>query len=79
MAAIQSSNAAPRYRFMTMLAVDANFRLKNRIRANETGGGALGEGYGYFVDTQPYKDHLAGYVKESDVSELERPLAFLLT
>ncbi|KAI5822266.1 hypothetical protein K523DRAFT_335432, partial [Schizophyllum commune Tattone D] len=57
-----------KYRFMTMLAVDANFRLKNRIRANETGGGALGEGYGYFVDTQPYKDHLAGYVKESDIS-----------
>ena len=51
-----------------MLAVDANFRLKNRIRKNENRASALGEGLGYFVATEPYKDHISGYVKESDVS-----------
>ena len=51
-----------------MLAVDANFRLKNRIRKNENRASALGEGLGYFVATEPYKHHISGYVKESDVS-----------
>ncbi|KAL1671667.1 hypothetical protein EV122DRAFT_284713 [Schizophyllum commune] len=57
-----------RYRFLPILAVDANFRLKNRIRNNEQGGPALTEGLGYFVDTPPYKDYLRTCVKESDIS-----------
>lgn len=51
-----------------MLALDANFRLKNRIRKNESDVGALGEGLGYFVATEPYKNHLRNYIKENDVS-----------
>ncbi|TRM56325.1 hypothetical protein BD626DRAFT_357487, partial [Schizophyllum amplum] len=51
-----------KYRFRTILAVDANFRLKNRIRKNENSGPALGEGLGYFVDTAPYKEHIANYI-----------------
>ena len=47
-----------------MLALDANFRLKNRIRKNESNVGTLGEGLGYFVATEPYKDHLRNYIKE---------------
>ncbi|KAI5897299.1 uncharacterized protein SCHCODRAFT_02489565 [Schizophyllum commune H4-8] len=64
----QNVAAAEMYRFRTMLAVDANFRLKNRIRKNENRASALGEGLGYFVATEPYKDHISGYVKESDIS-----------
>ncbi|TRM61976.1 hypothetical protein BD626DRAFT_404672 [Schizophyllum amplum] len=56
------------YRFQTVLAVDANFRLKNRLRKNERSEAALGEGLGYFVDTVPYKEHIKGYVSEKDIS-----------
>ncbi|KAJ7197993.1 hypothetical protein GGX14DRAFT_374552 [Mycena pura] len=61
---------APEFRFlyMLLLAMDANFRLKNRIRANEHDDPPLGTGWGYLVDDGPYKEHLKGYVAEKDVS-----------
>ncbi|KAJ7650554.1 hypothetical protein FB45DRAFT_730946 [Roridomyces roridus] len=60
----------PKYRFlyMLLLALNANFRLKNRLRANERQNPSLGPGKSYFVDSQPYKDHLKNYVAEKDVS-----------
>ncbi|KAI4517304.1 hypothetical protein K525DRAFT_153413, partial [Schizophyllum commune Loenen D] len=61
-------NEKEKYRFQVMLALDANFRLKNRIRKNESDVGALGEGLGYFVATEPYKNHLRNYIKENDIS-----------
>ncbi|KAJ7053402.1 hypothetical protein C8F01DRAFT_991754 [Mycena amicta] len=51
-----------------MLALDANFRLKNRMRANERQDPSLGSGWSYFVDDEPYKEHLRDYVAEEDVS-----------
>ncbi|KAJ7059185.1 hypothetical protein C8F01DRAFT_1059219 [Mycena amicta] len=56
------------YRHSLLLALDANFRLKNRIRANERHDPALGRGLGYFVETDAYKDFLRHYVVEEDVS-----------
>ncbi|TRM57970.1 hypothetical protein BD626DRAFT_411100 [Schizophyllum amplum] len=64
----ETIDAREKYRFQTILALDANFRLKNRIRKNENSDGALGEGTGYFVDTIPYKEYLGAYIKESDIS-----------
>ncbi|KAJ7604993.1 hypothetical protein FB45DRAFT_1149649 [Roridomyces roridus] len=59
-----------KYRFLytLLLALDANFRLKNRIRANERDDPALGPGQAYFVESGPYKEHLRNYVAEKDVS-----------
>lgn len=57
---------------MLLLALDANFRLKNRIRANEHADAALGDGWGYIVQEGPYKEHLRGYVAENDVREHAR-------
>ncbi|KAJ7054003.1 hypothetical protein C8F01DRAFT_1260221 [Mycena amicta] len=54
--------------YALMLALDANFRLKNRIRANERQDPSLGPGWGCFVDDGPYKDHLRNYVVEEDIS-----------
>ncbi|KAJ7053016.1 hypothetical protein C8F01DRAFT_955086, partial [Mycena amicta] len=51
-----------------MLAVDANFRMKNRIRAKERSDPPLGPGLGFFVASDPYKDHIKNYVTEEDVS-----------
>ncbi|KAJ7049316.1 hypothetical protein C8F01DRAFT_1002463 [Mycena amicta] len=56
------------YRHALLLALDANFRLKNRIRANERRDPSLGPGLGYFVLNDAYKYFLRHYVAEEDVS-----------
>ncbi|KAJ7021072.1 hypothetical protein C8F04DRAFT_973243 [Mycena alexandri] len=60
----------PKYRYLyrTILAVDANFKLKNRIRANERDDPPLGPGWGAWVDPSRYKEHLKKYIAEKDVS-----------
>ncbi|KAJ6504317.1 hypothetical protein C8R47DRAFT_1210384 [Mycena vitilis] len=56
------------YLYRLILAMDANFKLKNRIRANERPDPSLGPGWGAFVEPTTYKDHLKKYVAETDVS-----------
>ncbi|KAJ7431644.1 hypothetical protein B0H11DRAFT_2261644 [Mycena galericulata] len=60
----------PRYQFLYMLilALDANFKLKNRIRANAHDDPPLGPGREYFVDPVAYREHLKNYVPEKDIS-----------
>ncbi|KAJ7225335.1 hypothetical protein GGX14DRAFT_556145 [Mycena pura] len=57
-----------RYLYKLILAVDANFRLKNRLRANQHQDPALGKGLGYFVQSEAYKEHLRMYVAKKDVT-----------
>lgn len=52
---------------MLILALDANFKLKNRLRANERYDPSLGPGWGAFVEPTAYKEHLRNYVGENDV------------
>ncbi|KAJ7813724.1 hypothetical protein B0H14DRAFT_3477608 [Mycena olivaceomarginata] len=61
-------DVAPTYQFlyMLLLAVDANFRLKNRMRANEIDNPPLGLGWGYWVEPTKYREHLKNYVHEKD-------------
>ncbi|KAJ7027962.1 hypothetical protein C8F04DRAFT_1212258 [Mycena alexandri] len=63
-------DVVPEFQFLYMLilALDANFRLKNRLRANERDDPPLGDGWGYIVEDKPYKEHLRTYVAEKDVS-----------
>ncbi|KAJ7819725.1 hypothetical protein B0H13DRAFT_1661205 [Mycena leptocephala] len=61
-------DVAPNFLYMLLLALDANFRLKNRLRANEHEDPSLGPGLGYFVAQGAYKEHLRNYVAEKDVS-----------
>ncbi|KAJ7901027.1 hypothetical protein B0H14DRAFT_3422936 [Mycena olivaceomarginata] len=49
-------------------AIDANFRMKNRMRANEIHDPPLGPGWGFWVEPEGYKTHLKNYVQEKDVS-----------
>ncbi|KAJ7066079.1 hypothetical protein C8F01DRAFT_1248123 [Mycena amicta] len=56
------------FKHALMLAVDANFRMKNRIRAKERSNPSLGPGLGFFVLPDPYKEHIKNYVTEEDVS-----------
>ncbi|KAJ7436461.1 hypothetical protein B0H11DRAFT_2256166 [Mycena galericulata] len=60
----------PKYAFLFMLivALDANFKLKNRIRANARDDPPLGAGWEYFVEPKRYKEHIKNYVPEKDIS-----------
>ncbi|KAJ7038747.1 hypothetical protein C8F04DRAFT_909699, partial [Mycena alexandri] len=71
-------DADPKYQFlyMLLLAMDANFRLKNRLRANETQDPSLGSGLGYFVEEDGYKKHITNYVAEKDVGQISSCIAF---
>ncbi|KAJ7058639.1 hypothetical protein C8F01DRAFT_1255789 [Mycena amicta] len=70
MAGWERCNKDDEFLYSLMLALDANFRLKNRLRVNdhEKHDPSLGSGWGYFVDSEPYKDHIWDYVAENDVS-----------
>ncbi|KAJ7201941.1 hypothetical protein B0H12DRAFT_1063385 [Mycena haematopus] len=57
-----------RFLYMLLLAMDANFRLKNKLRKNEHQDPSLGSGLGYFVEERAYKEHVKNYVAEKDVS-----------
>ncbi|KAJ7033976.1 hypothetical protein C8F04DRAFT_957029 [Mycena alexandri] len=57
-----------KFLYMLLIAMDANFRLKNRLRANENEDLALRAGNGYFVEDTGYKQHLRTYVAEKDAS-----------
>ncbi|KAJ6447425.1 hypothetical protein C8R47DRAFT_1181554 [Mycena vitilis] len=57
-----------RFLFMLILAVDANFRPKNRKRKNEIDDPSLGPGWGYWVEPRGYREHVKKYVNEKDVS-----------
>ncbi|KAJ7711507.1 hypothetical protein B0H16DRAFT_1480292 [Mycena metata] len=63
-----------KYRFLYMLivALDANFKLKNRIRTNATYDPPLGAGCEYFVEPKEYKKHLKNYVPEKDIALLQK-------
>ncbi|TRM61977.1 hypothetical protein BD626DRAFT_548776 [Schizophyllum amplum] len=50
------------YLYRPTLAFDANFRLKNLVRANERHDPELADGYGYFVKKDEYKEHIASYM-----------------
>ncbi|KAJ7094831.1 hypothetical protein C8R44DRAFT_749409 [Mycena epipterygia] len=48
--------------------MDANFKLKNKIRARECDDPSLGLGWGAVVEPKNYKKHLRKYVGEKDIS-----------
>ncbi|KAJ7887149.1 hypothetical protein B0H13DRAFT_2342514 [Mycena leptocephala] len=60
----------PKFKFLYMLivALDANFKLKNRMRANAKDDPPLGPGWEYFVEPKAYREHLRKYVPEQDIS-----------
>ncbi|KAJ7040223.1 hypothetical protein C8F04DRAFT_948763 [Mycena alexandri] len=61
-------DVSPEFLYMLLLAMDANFRLKSRLRSNARDDPPLGDGWGHMVEEGPYKKHLRGYVAEKDVS-----------
>lgn len=59
-----------RFLYIIILALDANFRLNNRLRSTEAADPGLHTGHAYFVSQPGYNDHLRKYVTQEDVSRL---------
>jgi hypothetical protein len=55
---------------MLIVAMDANFRLRSKLRAASTKDPSMGLGLAYFVDHQPYAEFIKGYVDQDEVSPL---------
>jgi hypothetical protein len=56
--------------YKLIVALDANFKLKNSIRNNEHYDPSLGPRWGAFVEPTAYRAHLRKYVAVKDVSEI---------
>jgi len=57
--------------YMLMVAMDANFRLKSRLRGAINKEPALGVGWAYFVDNGPYSEFIKKFVDEDEVRARE--------
>lgn len=62
-------NDYSRFLYMLILAMDANFRLKNGMNSTYARDPSLGPGWAYFVKDEPYFEHLRNYISEADVSD----------
>lgn len=56
-----------RWLYRLILAMDANFRLKNRLRSNSKADPGLGTGWAYFVPEEAYREHILKYVTQEEV------------
>lgn len=52
--------------------MDANFRLKNRLRSNSKADPGLGTGWAYFVPEEAYREHILKYVTQEEVCLIPR-------
>lgn len=57
-----------RFLYTLMIAVDANFRLKRRMVSNNSRDPAISSGSAYFVEDEPYREHILNYADQEDVS-----------
>jgi hypothetical protein len=62
-----STNSCYSWLYMLVVAMDANFRLKSRLRGTVNKEPALGLGLAYFVNNGPYSEFLKDYVDQDEV------------
>jgi hypothetical protein len=65
--------------YMLIVAMDANFRLKSRLRGLFNKDPTLGLGWAYFVDNGPYSEFIRDYVDQDEVSLYYQVDGILLT
>lgn len=61
-----------RWLYMLIVAMDANFRLKSRLRTTLNREPTLGLGLSYFVDHGKYTDFVKNYVDQEEVGIFHR-------
>jgi len=59
---------ALRFLYMTILCMDANFRLKNQLVSNYSQDPGLGIGWAYMVPRIPYENYVLSRTNDADVS-----------
>ncbi|PBK59706.1 hypothetical protein ARMSODRAFT_991083 [Armillaria solidipes] len=64
----QSAPPDLQFLYLVVLAIDANFRLKNLFRSSQEKDPGLHTGLAYFVDPGPYLEHVRKYATQKDVS-----------
>ncbi|TDL14376.1 hypothetical protein BD410DRAFT_697320, partial [Rickenella mellea] len=55
-----------RYKYALFLAMDANFKLKSKDRGIRDA--PLGDGWGYFVPSVPFKEHVSKYIAQPEMN-----------
>lgn len=56
-----------RFLYYLIIAMDANFRLKNRTRSSDLADPGMHTGLAYFVATKPYSAHVLQFASQKDV------------
>ena len=57
-----------RWLYTLILAEDANFKQKSRLRSGKSDQEALGPGWGTFVSHEPYLNHVSQFASQNEVS-----------
>ncbi|KAG2101825.1 uncharacterized protein F5147DRAFT_746912 [Suillus discolor] len=57
-----------RFLYYLIIAMDANFRLKNRARSSSTADPGLHTGLAYFIPDKPYVEHILKNASQTDIS-----------
>jgi hypothetical protein len=56
-----------RWLYSLMVAEDANFKQKSRMRADDEKDPPLGPGWATFVNDRSYRDHISKYANQDEV------------
>ncbi|KAI0038767.1 hypothetical protein FA95DRAFT_1476165, partial [Auriscalpium vulgare] len=64
----ESAPEDQRWLFRRIVAIDANFRLKNRMRSSNAVDPGLGTGFSYFVEQDGYNEHVAKFATQEEIS-----------
>lgn len=62
------ANHLYRFLYVLIVAMDANFRLKNLMRSSLKRDPGLHTGFAYFPEDAPYQRHILKYATQKDVS-----------
>ncbi|EDR12898.1 uncharacterized protein LACBIDRAFT_323718 [Laccaria bicolor S238N-H82] len=57
-----------KFLYLLIIAMDANFRLKNLMRSSIAKDPGLHTGMAYFPDDKPYREHVLKYATQKDIS-----------
>ncbi|KAF9492640.1 hypothetical protein BDN71DRAFT_1420467 [Pleurotus eryngii] len=64
----EAANEEDKYLYSLLVSMDANFRLKNRMRSSDEADPGLITGLAYFVEPKGYSQHLKRFAAQTDTS-----------
>ncbi|THU87302.1 hypothetical protein K435DRAFT_821927 [Dendrothele bispora CBS 962.96] len=67
-----------RFKYAKFLALDANFRLRNKIVSDDFKSPTLGPGWAYLVPQETYKEYIENFVDEKEMNSCSGFVAMFL-